>query len=48
MKDEEFSLSIKYADDSTLLVLDFEKLQVATLDLKITTSMLEMGYENKF
>ena len=26
MKDEEFSLSIKYADDSTLLTLDFEKL----------------------
>ena len=34
MKDEEFSLSIKYADDSTLLALDFEKLQVATLELQ--------------
>ena len=34
MKDEEFSLSIKYADDSTLLTLDFEKLQVATLELQ--------------
>ena len=34
MKDEEFSLSIKYADDSTLLALDFEKLQVAILELQ--------------
>ena len=34
MKDEEFSSSIKYADDSTLLTLDFEKLQVATLELQ--------------
>ena len=34
MKDEEFSLSIKYADDSTLLTWDFEKLQVATLELQ--------------
>ena len=34
MKDEEFSLSIKYADDSTLLALDFEKLQVAVLELQ--------------
>ena len=34
MEDEEFSLSIKYADDSTLLTLDFEKLQEATLQLQ--------------
>ena len=34
MMDEEFSLSIKYADYSTLLALDFEKLQVATLELQ--------------
>ena len=34
MKDEKFSLSIKYADDSTLLTLDFEKLQVANLELQ--------------
>ena len=34
MKDEEFSLSIKYADDSTLLTFDFKKLQVATLELQ--------------
>ena len=34
MKDEEFSLSIKYADDSTFLTLDFEKLQVASLELQ--------------
>ena len=34
MKDEEFSLRIKYADGSTLLALDFEKLQVATLELE--------------
>ena len=34
MEDEEFSLSIKYADDSTLLTLDFEKLQEAILQLQ--------------
>ena len=34
MKDKEFSLSIKYADDTTLLTLDFEKLQVATMELQ--------------
>ena len=34
MEDEEFSLSTKYADDSTLLTLDFEKLQEATLQLQ--------------
>ena len=33
MRAEEFSLSIKYTDDSTLLTLDFDKLQVATLEL---------------
>ena len=34
MKDEEFSLSIKYVNDSTLLPLDFEKLQVVILELQ--------------
>ena len=34
MKDEEFSLSIKYANDSTLLALDFKKLQVVILELQ--------------
>ena len=33
MGDEDFS-SIKYVDDSTLLALDFEKLQVATYELQ--------------
>ena len=34
MKDEEFSLSIKYADDPILLTIDFKKLQVTTLELQ--------------
>ena len=34
MNDGELSLSIKYANDSTLLTLDFEKVQVATLELQ--------------
>ena len=34
MNDEYFSLSIKYADDSTLLTLDFKKLQTTTYELK--------------
>ena len=46
MKDEEFSLGIKYADDSTLLTLDFQK--IPSSNLRITTSILEMGHEYRF
>ena len=34
IEDKEFSLSIKYADDSTFLTLDFEKLQEVTWQLQ--------------
>ena len=34
MDDENFSLSIKYADDLTLLALDREKLQLSTYELQ--------------
>ena len=34
MEDEEFLLSIKYVDDATLLTLDLEKLQEATLEIQ--------------
>ena len=46
MRAEEFSLSIKYADDSTLLTLDFDKLQVATLELQ--QSCLKWGMKINF
>lgn len=34
MDDENFSLSIKYADDLTILALDREKLQLSTYELQ--------------
>ena len=46
MRAEEFSLSIKYADGSTLLTLDFDKLQVATLELQ--QSCLKWGMKINF
>ena len=46
MRAEEFSSSIKYADDSTLLTLDFDKLQVATLELQ--QSCLKWGMKINF
>ena len=46
MRAEEFSLSIKFADDSTLLTLDFDKLQVATLELQ--QSCLKWGMKINF
>ena len=46
MRAEEFSLSIKYADDSTLLTLDLDKLQVATLELQ--QSCLKWGMKINF
>ena len=46
MRAEEFSLGIKYADDSTLLTLDFDKLQVATLELQ--QSCLKSGMKINF
>ena len=45
MRAKEFSLSIKYADDSTL-TLDFDKLQVATLELQ--QSCLKWGMKINF
>ena len=46
MRAEEFSLSIKYTDDSTLLTLDFDELQVATLELQ--QSCLKWGMKKNF
>ena len=46
MRAEEFSLSIKYADESTLLTLDFDKLQVATLEPQ--QSCLKWGMKINF
>ena len=46
MEDKEFSLSIKYADDSTFLALDFEKLQEVTLQLQ--QACLKWGMEIDF
>ena len=46
MRAEEFSSSIKYADDSTLLALDFDKLQVETLELQ--QSCLKWGMKINF
>ena len=42
MDDGDFSLLIKYSDDSTLLALDYEKLQVATYELQQACSKLGM------